>query len=63
MNYYCTRVLPNLNEAIMLEDGESLKLETMKCMAEVTSHLNQLDPPAIASSMTTVYANLLVCTN
>lgn len=58
--YFCTNVLPNLGESVMLENGSSLNLEVLRMTADIAFHTKTLDARHAMRCITPVYKNLLV---
>jgi hypothetical protein len=58
--YYCTRVLPNLGDAVMLEEGQRHKLEALKMLADFASNVKQATKTQAEECLTPVFTQLRV---
>ncbi|XP_021946051.1 apoptosis inhibitor 5 [Folsomia candida] len=57
--YYCTKVLPNLEDSVVLQDGGHLKLEALRMLADVGFHAAQFDPTQAKLCLEQVYKHLV----
>jgi hypothetical protein len=57
--YFCTKVIPKLRDAQMLEEGSELAVDVLKTMADFASHVVQIESSQALQCLEIIFSELL----